>query len=60
MNKAEQQAHNYGILAKESGIKNAPCYDINMHKLVKETKTEKGSQHNLKVMRAWNEGYNSI
>lgn len=59
MNKAEQQAYNYGVLAKQNGIQNAPCYDINMQSLVRETRTEKGSQHNLKVMSAWYKGYNS-
>jgi hypothetical protein len=59
MSKAEQQAFNYGLMAKQSGIRNAPCFDLNMHRLVKETRTEKGSQYNLKIMDAWNKGYNS-
>lgn len=63
MTKEEKLAFEFGksfdTSTVPSGYAIAPCFDGRMHKLVSNTRTEKGHKRNQRNMSAWYAGLNS-
>jgi hypothetical protein len=57
MTKEEKLAFEYGkTYTHENASKDAPCYDLRMHKLITEARTKEASDKNIKIMTFWREG----